>query len=174
MNEIVREAQAGRAEAFEALVEHFGPQVYRLASAIVGPDDARDVAQETFLAAWRELPRLREPDRFEPWLRRILVNRSRNVLRGRMRRPATSLDSSGPADQLAGEGDFRDAADARQALDGAFAGLSADQRAVVALHYGADLSIRDAAESMGVAVGTAKSRLNAALRRLRTAVEGQS
>lgn len=173
MNEIVREAQAGRAEAFEALVEHFGPQVYRLASAIVGPDDARDVAQETFLAAWRELPRLREPDRFEPWLRRILVNRSRNVLRGRERRPAMSLDRPGPARQLAGDGDFREAAHARQALDGVFAGLSADQRAVIALHYGADLSIRDAAESMGVAVGTAKSRLNAALRRLRAAVEGQ-
>jgi DNA-directed RNA polymerase specialized sigma24 family protein len=44
---------------------------------------------------------------------------------------------------------------------------------VIVLHYGADLSIRDAAESMGVAVGTAKSRLNSALRRMRTAVEGQ-
>lgn len=173
MDEIVREAQAGRAEAFEALVEHFGPQVYQLASAIVGPDDASDVAQETFLAAWRELPRLREPDRFEPWLRRILVNRSRNVLRGRHRRPATSLDRPGPAHQIAGDGDFLEAAHARLALDGAFAGLSADQRAVIALHYGADLTIRDAAESMGVAIGTAKSRLSTALRHLRKAVEGQ-
>lgn len=173
MRDIVREAQTGRAEAFEVLVEHFGPQVYRLASAIVGPDDARDVAQETFIAAWRELPRLREPDRFEPWLRRILINRSRNVLRARERRPTASLDLPGASDGLVGWVDFRDAAHARQALDGAFAALSADQRAVIALHYGADLSIRDAAESMGVAVGTAKSRLNAALRRLRVAVEGQ-
>jgi RNA polymerase sigma factor (sigma-70 family) len=173
MRDVVREAQAGRAEAFEVLVEHFGPQLYRLASAIVGPDDARDVAQETFIAAWRELPRLREPDRFEPWLRRILVNRSRNVLRGRRRRPSASLDLPGATDVLAGGLDFREAAHARQALHGAFAGLSADQRAVIALHYGADLSIRDAAESMGVAVGTAKSRLNAALRHLRAAVEGQ-
>ncbi|MDQ3690742.1 MAG: sigma-70 family RNA polymerase sigma factor [Chloroflexota bacterium] len=173
MRDVVAEAQAGRAEAFEVLVDHFAPQVYRLASAIVGPDDARDVAQETFIAAWRELPRLRDPDRFEPWLRRILVNRSRNVLRGRQRRPAASLDLLGATDGLSGEPDFREAAHARQALDGAFAGLSADQRAVIALHYGADLSIRDAAKSMGVAVGTAKSRLNAALRRLRVAVEGQ-
>lgn len=75
MREIVREAQAGRTEAFEVLVLHFGQQVYRLASAIVGPDDARDVAQETFIAAWRDLPRLREPDRVEPWLRRVTVNR---------------------------------------------------------------------------------------------------
>lgn len=173
MRDVIRQAQAGRAEAFEVLVEHFGPKVYRLASAIVGRDDAHDVAQETFIAAWRELPRLREPDRFEPWLRRILINRSRNALRARQRRPAASLDLPGAADGLAGQVDFRDAAHARQALDGAFVGLSADQRAVIALHYGSDLSIRDAAESMGVAVGTAKSRLNSALRRMRTAVEGQ-
>lgn len=173
MREIVREAQAGRTEAFEVLVKHFGPQMYRLASAIVGRDDARDVAQETFIAAWRDLPRLREPDRFEPWLRRIVVNRSRNLLRGRQRRPALSLDQPGPADHLAEAGDFREAAHARQALDGAFAELPADQRAVIVLHYAADLSIREAAESMGVAVGTAKSRLNAALRRLRAAVAGQ-
>jgi RNA polymerase sigma factor (sigma-70 family) len=170
LHEIVREAQAGRTEAFEVLVRHFGPQVFRLASAIVGPDDARDVSQETFIAAWRDLPRLREPERFERWLRRITVNRSRNVLRGRGRRPALSLERPGPADFLAAAGDFREAAHARQALDGAFAGLSADQRAVIVLHYAADLTIGEAAESMGVAVGTAKSRLNAALRRLRAAV----
>jgi RNA polymerase sigma-70 factor (ECF subfamily) len=173
LREIILEAQSGRAEAFEALVQHFGPDMYRMASAIVGPDDARDVAQETFIAAWRDLPRLRDADRFEPWLRRILVNRSRNALRARGRRPTVSLSEPGPADHLAGPVDFRDAADARQALDGAFTTLSADQRTVIALHYGADLSIREAADSMGVAAGTAKSRLNSALRRLRAAVEAQ-
>ena len=174
MRDIVVEAQAGRAEAFEVLVERHGPDIYRMAAAIVGPDEARDVAQETFIAAWRELPRLRDPDRFESWLRRILVNRSRNALRSRGRRPSVSLSEPGPAHDLAGPVDFRDAADARQALDGAFAALSADQRTVIALHYGAELSISEAAASMGVAAGTAKSRLHAALRRLRTAVEGQS
>jgi RNA polymerase sigma-70 factor (ECF subfamily) len=172
LDEIVRQAQSGRTEAFEVLVEHFGPQLYRLATAIVGPEDARDVAQETFVVAWRDLPRLREAGRFEPWLRRILVNRSRNVLRARRRRPTDSLDLAG-ADHLARQGDFREAVHARQALDGAFAGLSADQRAVIVLHYGADLSIREVADSMGVAVGTAKSRLNGALRRLRAEVEGK-
>ncbi len=173
VHEAVRGAQSGGTDAFEALVQHFGPDMYRLASAIVGPDDARDVAQEAFIAAWRELPRLRDPELFEPWLRRIVVNRSRNALRGRARRTSVSIDRPGPADRLVGGVDFREAAHARQALDGAFGGLSADQRAVVALHYGAELSIREAAESMGVSLGTAKSRLNAALRRLRAAVEGQ-
>lgn len=174
LREIVLQAQAGRADAFEALVQRFGLEMCRLASAIVGPDDARDVAQEAFIAAWRDLPRLNDPDRFLPWLRRIVVNRSRNALRSRGRRPTTSLDlPGGPAHRVAGVGDFRDAVDARQALDGAFNGLSADQRAVIVLHYGSDLSIREAADSMGVAVGTAKSRLNSALRRMRVAVEGQ-
>lgn len=174
MREIVIEAQAGRADAFEALVQRVGLDMYRLASAIVGPDDARDVAQEAFIAAWRDLPRLNDPDRFVPWLRRIVVNRSKNALRSRGRRPTLSLDLPGPAHTMAGRGDFRDAVDARQALDGAFERLSADQRAVIVLHYGSDLSIREAAESMGVAVGTAKSRLNSALRRMRVAVEGQA
>lgn len=57
--------------------------------------------------------------------------------------------------------------------DAAFAVLNADQRAVVVLHYGADLSIRETADAMDIAVGTAKSRLNGALRRLRAAVEGE-
>lgn len=172
MREIVEQARRGRADAFEVLVEHFGPEAYRLASGIVGPDDARDVAQEAFITAWRDLPRLRDPERFAPWLRRIVVSRSRNQLRSRGRRPATSLEASA-AHGLSSGHDFRDAVHARQALDGTFARLSADQRAVLALHYGADLSIREAAEAMDVSVGTAKSRLNAALTGLRRAMEAQ-
>ena len=68
--------------------------------------------------------------------------------------------------------DFRDAVHARDALDAAFGELSPDHRAAVVLHYGADLSIRETAAAMGVAVGTAKSRLNAALRRMRAVMEG--
>ncbi len=173
MDEIVREARNGRADAFEALVQHYGPDMYRLAAAIVGPDDARDVAQESFVAAWRELPRLRQTDRFEVWLRRIVVNRSRNALRSRGRRPTQALESMTVADTASRTPDFRDAVHARQELDAAFATLSADHRAAVVLHYGADLTIRDTAEAMGVAVGTAKSRLNAALGRMRAAMEGE-
>jgi len=172
MDEIVREAREGRAEAFEALVQHYGPDMYRLAAAIVGPDDARDVAQEAFVAAWRDLPRLRQTERFEVWLRRIVVNRSRNALRARKRRPSEPLEGMTIAETASRTPDFREAVHSRQELDVAFAGLSADHRAAVVLHYGADLTIRDTAEAMGVAVGTAKSRLNAALGRMRAAMEG--
>lgn len=172
LDEVVRQARDGRADAFEALVEHYGAGIYRLASAIVGPDDARDVAQESFVAAWRDLPRLRDTARFEPWLRRIVVNRSRNALRARRRRPSEPLADQESREARSRTADFRDAVHSRQELDAAFEGLSADHRAALVLHYGADLSISQTAEAMGVAVGTAKSRLNAALRRMRAAMEG--
>lgn len=172
MEEIVRQAQDGRADAFEALVQHHGPEMYRLAVAIVGPDDARDVAQESFVAAWRDLPNLRQVDRFEVWLRRIVINRSRNALRSRGRRPAQRLEGMSVAETASPHPDFRDAIHSRDALDAAFEGLSADHRTAVVLHYGAELSIRETAEAMGVAVGTAKSRLNTALGRMRAVMEG--
>ena len=172
MDEVVRQAQGGRADAFESLVDHYGPGIYRLAAAIVGPDDARDVAQESFVAAWRDLPNLRKVDRFETWLRRIVINRSRNALRSRGRRPTQRLEGMTVAETASRNPDFRDAIHAHDALDAAFQGLSADHRAAVVLHYGAELSIRETAEAMGVAVGTAKSRLNAALGRMRAVMEG--
>ncbi|HEX5038572.1 MAG TPA: RNA polymerase sigma factor [Candidatus Limnocylindria bacterium] len=171
MREVVREARDGRADAFEFLVEHHGSEMYRLAAAIVGLDDARDVAQESFVAAWRDLPKLRQVDRFEVWLRRIVINRSRNVLRSRGRRPTQRLESMTIPETASPQPDFRDSVHERDALDGAFEGLSADHRAAVVLHYGAELSIRETADAMGVAVGTAKSRLNAALGRMRAVME---
>ena len=172
MDEVVRQARDGRADAFKSLVEHHAPDMYRLAAAIVGADEARDVAQEAFVAAWRDLPNLRQVERFEVWLRRIVINRSRNALRSRGRRPTQRLEGMTVAETASPHPDFRDAIHARDALDAAFAELSADHRAAVVLHYGAELSIRETAEAMGVAVGTAKSRLNAALGRMRAVMEG--
>ena len=171
MDEVVRQARDGRADAFESLVQHHGPEMYRLAAAIVGPDDAGDVAQESFVAAWRDLPSLRQVDRFEVWLRRIVINRSRNALRSRGRRPTQRLEGMTVAETASRDPDFRESVHARDSLDGAFDALTADHRAAVVLHYGAELSIRETADAMGVAVGTAKSRLNAALGRLRAAME---
>jgi RNA polymerase sigma-70 factor (ECF subfamily) len=128
------------------------------------------VVQESFVAAWRNLPRMRDVARFEPWLRRIVVNRSRNALRSRTRRPTEELGSEG-VEARSDRGDFTEAVHARGALDMAFAALTADQRAALILHYGADLTLRETADALGVAVGTAKSRLNAALRRMRAALE---
>lgn len=153
------------------LVEQHAASVYRLAAAIVGEADAADVAQESFVAAWQRLPNLREPAAFESWLRRICVNRSRNWLRDRARRPhgTTALDAD--ADRLLDHGaDFHGTVEARSLLGSAFERLSVDQRAILALHYSLGLSIAETASALGIPPGTAKSRLNAALGALRSEV----
>ena len=171
--ELVRRAQAGDREAFEVLVERHATEVYRLSAAIVGAGDARDLTQETFLHAWGKLPRLRDADAFTPWLRRICANLCRNWLRAARSHPSGSLEASrGLADVLVHpQADFRGAVEARALLEPAFDGLSADQRTVLALHYSMGYSLSEVADALGVRVGTAKSRLNAALTALRRAVE---
>ncbi|HYI67868.1 MAG TPA: RNA polymerase sigma factor [Candidatus Limnocylindrales bacterium] len=169
--EIVRRAQAGDREAFEMLVERHATETYRLAAAIVGEADARDVAQESFVAAWRQLPRLRDADSFAAWLRRITVNRCRNWLRARGRRGRpTSLEADEAAHLPDPRRDFRGAVEARMVLEPAFDALSVDQRAVLALHYSMGYSIAETADALDLRVGTAKSRLNAGLAALRTAI----
>jgi RNA polymerase sigma factor (sigma-70 family) len=172
--DVVERAQAGDQEAFEMLVERHATEIYRLSAAIIGEADARDLTQETFVTACSQLGHLRRADAFAPWLRRICVNRCRNWLRARTRRGrTTSLD----ADALlagtlpAGVVDFRDAADARAVLEPAFAALSPDHRALLALHYSMGFSISESADAIGIPAGTAKSRLNAALAVLRAAIE---
>jgi RNA polymerase sigma-70 factor (ECF subfamily) len=155
------------------LVERHAGELYRLAAAIVDEADARDVAQETFVVAWQQLRSLRQPGSFDAWIRRICVNRSRNWLRSRNRRgDQAPLGATGvPTQHLVDHrGDFRGAVEARALLEPAFHGLSIDQRAVLALHYSMGYSIAEAADALGVRVGTAKSRLSSGLARLRAAI----
>lgn len=148
------------------LVEQHATKLYRLAAAIVGEADAQDLAQEAFTTAWRQLPRLREPDRFGAWLRRICVNGCRNHLRANRSAPI-SLETAHAELLPDGRRDFRETIHARDMLAPAFERLSADQRVVLSLHYMSGLSIAETAEAMGVRAGTAKSRLSAALAVLR-------
>lgn len=166
--DLVSRAKARDREAFEMLVEKHASETYRLAAAIVGPADAADVAQEAFVTAWQQLPRLRDADAFPAWLRRICVNRSRNWLRDRARRPHGMSALDAEADALRDPGaDFHGGVEARSVLEPAFERLSADHRAVLALHYSIGLSIAETAAALGLRIGTAKSRLNAALAALR-------
>ena len=149
------------------LVEKHAAETFRLAAAIVGLADAADVTQETFVSAWQQLPKLRDSGAFGPWLRRICVNRSRNWLRSRARRPRAALDLGDEVRVMDPRPDFRAEAEARAILEPAFESLSVDQRAVLALHYSIGLSISEAADVLGIRVGTAKSRLSAGLAVLR-------
>lgn len=171
---LVARAKARDREAFQMLVQEHATDTYRLASAIVGTADAADVTQEAFVAAWQQLHSLRDDQAFGPWLRRICINRSRNWLRTRQRRPRAVLDV-GDADAAAAipdpRGDFSSAVEARTVLEPAFEALSPDQRAVLALHYSLGFSIAETADALGVRVGTAKSRLSAGLAAMRRELE---
>lgn len=172
LTQLVRQAQDGHSQAFDVLIEHYVPAMFRLAAGIAGPDDGRDAAQEAFVAAWRDLPGLRKPEAFEAWLRRIVIHRAHNAMRSRKRRPAVPIERphGGTIDPPAA-GDFRDAVHAREALDGAFEALTPEQTSVVVLHYGSGYTLSEVAEVTQTRTGTVKSRLNAALRRLRAVVD---
>jgi RNA polymerase sigma factor (sigma-70 family) len=169
--DLVIRAKARDREAFEMLVETHATETFRLAAAIIGVADAGDVTQETFVVAWQQLPKLRDAEAFGPWLRRICVNRSRNWLRSRGRRPRAALDLRDEVGTADPKPDFRAAAEARAILEPAFESLTVDQRAVLALHYSIGLSISEAADALGIRVGTAKSRLSAGLAVLRRELE---
>ena len=148
----------------------YSADMYRLAAAMVGQDDAADMVQEAFVSAWRELPRLRDVERWESWLRSILMNRCRNALRTRKRRPQlVLLDPEGRATSRDLRHEPMRAVDDRWAMHDALGALRPEDRAVIVLHYLADLPLRQVASVLGLRLGTVKSRLNAGLRALRAA-----
>lgn len=166
MTDLVRRAQKGDMDAFGQLVAAQTAPVYRLARAYVGDAGAEDLAQDVFVAAWRALPGLRQPERFGPWLHRIALNRCRSAVRGGGRVREIPMDEM-TADRAVDPVDGFRAVEARAIVGPAFRRLSGDHRAIIALHYAAGLSIGECAAVLGVPEGTAKSRLNAALEALR-------
>ena len=166
---LIDRARNGDLDAFESIVRARMDAVYRLTSAILGNEaDARDAAQETFVAAWRQLPRLREPDKFEAWLQRVAVNAARQTYRARSRRHIREIPSStvfALAERAAGA-PRNDAA----ILDAALATLPVDQRAILVLHHLDGRSMAELASILDVPEGTAKSRLFTARRALAAAI----
>jgi RNA polymerase sigma factor (sigma-70 family) len=167
--DLVADADKGNREAFEQLVDLHVADLHRLALVVIGPDRADDVTQDAFLRAWQELPRLRDTAAFGPWLRRILVNRARDLERTERRRvrPLALGGIGDPSDRRLGGGDPAAEVDGVTDLHRALALLSVEQRAVVGLHYLADLTLAEVSSTLGIPEGTAKSRLHAALAVLR-------
>ncbi|HKF84288.1 MAG TPA: RNA polymerase sigma factor [Candidatus Limnocylindrales bacterium] len=172
----VRAARAGDAHAFELLAGTVLPSAYRLSAAILGSQvDAADATQNALIAAWRELPNLRNDGAFEPWFRRILVNECRMQLRRRSR----SRELPNAEEAAAVVPDIASAAalariEALDSLEGAFEQLEADDRVVVALHYLLDRPIAEIADVLHMPNGTVKWRLHRAREVLHRALENQS
>lgn len=147
-------------------MDRHGAAIHRLAVAIVGPDEAPDVTQDVLVLAWQRLPQLRDATREAAWLRRVVVNRCLDRGRAASRRIRTIPMTVDDEARLPST-PSRTAPGFDPAIDAALRRLPIEQRAVIALHYAADLSIVDVADALKIPVGTAKSRLAAALERLR-------
>ena len=163
----VSRASATDADAFAAAVRPSLDGLLRTAGAILGDEaEARDALQDALSDAWRGFPRLRDPDRVEAWLARIVLNRCRMALRTRSRRPIRHVGAKDPADwterEQAPARDFAEALADRDVMDRAFEHLGPDHRIVLVLHYLEDRPLREIAELLGIAEGTVKSRLHAA------------
>lgn len=172
----VDRARHGDLQAFESIVRDRMDAVYRLSLAILGDEaDARDAAQETFVAAWRQIGQLRDADAFDSWLQRITVNAARMALRSARRRRVREIPSS-EVDRLgdrtshdAADRAFADPDDATRLTD-AVRTLSFEQRSLLALHHLEGRSVAEIAASLEVPVGTVKSRLFTARRALDAAL----
>jgi RNA polymerase sigma-70 factor (ECF subfamily) len=166
--DLVRRAQRGDEEAFAALVPAAVDRLLAVAYRILrDPGLAEDATQQALLIAWRKLPTLREPDRFDAWTYRLVVNAC-YAEAGRRRVHATPLrlltDDAAVVDSSPQTHD-------RDRLDRGFKKLSIAHRTVVVLHLHVGLPFEEIAEMLGVPVGTARSRLHYALRALRAAIE---
>jgi RNA polymerase sigma-70 factor (ECF subfamily) len=167
--DLVVRARAGDRDAFAQLAADSIDRLDATARLIIRDrESARDVVQETLVHTWRSLPSLRDPERFEAWVRQLLVRACIDELR-RMRRHVVEielLDMHQPA-----VGDSEAAVLDRDALRRAFRWLDPEQRSLIVLHYYLDLPLADVADALELPVGTAKSRLHRARATLRAALD---
>lgn len=177
---LVERARDGDRHAFDRLVATRLPQTYRLAKAITGDvGDAEDVTQEAFLQAWRNLPRLREPARFDAWFGRILVNEARMALRRRDRVMTVPVDAIDVHDDSRREyvpsalDPSIDAVADSDALQRAIDRITVEQRTILALHHLEERPVAEIAALLGIPAGTAKWRLHEARAALERAMETQ-
>ena len=167
-DELVDRARAGDHDAYTVLVGAHFERTLRMARALTGNDaDARDATQDAFVAVWRGLPSLRDPARFEPWLHQVIRNRCRDLLRRRRRVREIALDGHDVVVDDPGSTSLD-----RTVLLAAFDRLSMDERRILVLHHLEGLPVAEVGRQLGIPEGTVKSRLFAARRSLRRAMEG--
>ncbi len=174
---LVEAGQQGDVEAFNQLVKLYEVRVYNLCYRMLGDADAAaDVAQDTFIAAYRNLSRFRG-GMFRSWLFRIATNACYDALRARKRRPSVSLSAMGDADDAAPAFDLPDLGETPDeralrhelsaAIQRGIAQLPEEQRIVVILSDVQGFAYEEIAEVTSTNLGTVKSRLSRARARLR-------
>jgi RNA polymerase sigma-70 factor, ECF subfamily len=162
--DLVERAMHGDQEAFSILAERALDRLVGTAGLVLrDADAAQDATQEALIRAWRDLPTLRDPDRFGSWLYRLLMNSCADHRRRQQRHAHQALD---PEHAGATRDAVQSVAD-RDALGTALDRLSDQHRVVVVLHYYAGLTQLEIAVAIEEPVGTVKSRLSRAVSYLR-------
>jgi RNA polymerase sigma-70 factor (ECF subfamily) len=170
--DLVERARSGDHDAFAVLA---GAAISRLDGAawliLRDAEQAKDAVQNCLVRAWRDLPTLRDPDRFDAWLHRLLVraciDEARRLRRHRLTVDLTTIDVPSPERPESAIAD-------RDQLERGFLRLDPEMRAVIVLHHYLDLPLPEVATTLGIPLGTAKSRLHRALHQLRAALDADA
>jgi RNA polymerase sigma-70 factor (ECF subfamily) len=167
-SELVVRAQSGDREAFEALATASYERLYGIARRILrDTHSAQDAVQETLIRSWRDMRSLRDPDRFDAWLHRLLVHACHDQVRSSRRFAVEvreiDLDPPDPSDDYA-------LVAQRDELERAFLKLPVEHRAVLVLTHYVGLPATEVGLALGIPVGTVYSRLHYGARSMRTAL----
>jgi RNA polymerase sigma factor (sigma-70 family) len=162
---LVLSAQAGSRVALDELARRWTPRLLRHAQRLLGSaDQAGDAVQETWLAVLRGLRRLEDPARFPGWVYAIATRRCADAIRGSVRGRAFREKTEGDPINIEASHSTDDGLDVR----GALARLPSEQAVVMAMFYGAYLSVEEIAAALSIPAGTVKSRLHHARETLKT------
>ena len=152
--ELIHRSQAGDTVAFGELVTKYRTKIFNIIYDIVGNEnDAWDLAQESFLKAWRSIHRFQGRSSFYTWLYGITMNVTLDSLRRRCRRSEVELDDAIPS-LLPGPGVNYERAEIREQVYAALAQLTPEQRAVIVLKEIEDLQCQEIADILDLSLGT--------------------
>lgn len=169
---LVEQAKRGDRDAFDSLARLTGDRCMAIAFRILRDFDlADDAVQLALLMAWRELRALRDPERFEPWLHRILTHAC--YAEARRRRRWSEGVRVLTVEPVHGTDDYA-SVDNRDQLEHAFKRLTVQQRAVLVFHHYLGLPLPEVAARIGIPLGTVKSRMHHAKRALRASLDAEA
>jgi RNA polymerase sigma-70 factor, ECF subfamily len=168
--ELVDKARRGDREAFSVLAAGAVDRLYGIARMVLRDTElAEDATQEALVRAWRDLPTLRDVERFDAWLYRLIVRASADIGRHRRRwRTEVSMLPTEPS-----EPDGTSALADRDQLERGLRRLTDPQQTILVLTFYVGLSPSEAADALEIPVGTAKSRLHYAIEALRAAITAE-